>query len=174
MGASVKRKLFSKRDRQYLVARNLPKLLPLPCGCVPRLASCQCPLECCECELELEICSCSADWESDEIATFNAKLRTFYAELDPGSYLDPVMPRGPILSATLSIDARIAQYASRWESGRAIFHPKDSKVGEMKNGETCEMNGNHTARRTGANAAPETTYRPRKEANKLPKHISRY
>ncbi len=147
----------NKAIRQRQIALAMRKLLPLPCGCVPKLSACGCPVSYCACAVELEICTCAVEWDDDETTAFERKLAAFYREVDPANYLDRPTPDVPIFA--IGIDSRIEIMAARAENGWGLHHPDDIDPTMTKNGEGCVVGMNGTARRTGAAAEPDTNFR---------------
>lgn len=146
-----------RRRRMAVIAAMHRVLLPLPCGCIPSMAPCDCPDTHCECELELEFCDCVDEWSECEAFAFVERLGTFYSEVDPAHYAEPPTPVKPII--TIARDKQIDRMAARVESGVGLRHHRDLHPAATKNGEGCEVGHNGAAKRVGAAAEPERTFR---------------
>lgn len=147
----------NKEAKAALVARHLHEI-PTPCGCIPTLVACDCPIDSCSCELDLEFCDCY--WEPEPWDEFRMRLWKFFWKLDPGSYSEPSLPTTPII--TLGRDARLIAYESRYVSGFALRNSEiDLNPETRKNGERITRAANGAVVHQGTQAEVETNYRVR-------------
>jgi hypothetical protein len=108
----------------------LPKM---PCGCKPKLKTCDCPHSC-WCEVDLEFCDHWDEWPAEELQAIGEALAAFFTAGDPHHHGEP--PVGLGLIEYTWREARIEKMRDRVAMGFSPFHAADIRAADIGQGET--------------------------------------